>query len=236
MEFLKSKLLARKPSTKQVQPQHNHGPLDPRLFPVKKSGVAPSSNQYDWRQDTPFWNGGKSKPKVPAKPPKFREEPWTHMQGPASMWPGGQPGFAPMFLGRKTGVPGGGNAYFPSFNVANPKNPSNISRNIVMAPPPQRAPPAAGQYMAFAAAAAAAAAAAQHAAASTPVNKQLSENLKDRLEITELSDVEESQPVIIPAPDYRGARPSSERSRRSSSSASSAGQHGKILDIPSGLY
>ena len=246
MEFLKSKLLSRKPSTKQVAPQHNHGPLDPRLFPVKKSSTSGSSGSnagYDWRQDTPFWNSGgngKTKPKVPAKPQKLREEPWTHVQGPASMWPGGQPGFAPMFLGRKTGVPGGGSAaYFPSFSVANPKNPSNISRNIVMAPPPgQRPPPQAGQYMAFAAAAAAAAAAAQHAAVNTPVNKQLSENLKDRLEITELSDVEDSvsTPIMIPTPDYRGARPPSERSRRSSSSASSAGQHGKILDIPSGLY
>ena len=103
--------------------------------------------------------------------------------------------------------------------------------------PPQRAPPA-GQYMAFAAAAAAAAAAAQHAAAGAPVNKQLSENLKDRLEITELSDVEDtsSPPVMIPAPDYRGAHAPSERSRRSSSSASSAGHHGRISDIPSGLY
>ena len=114
-----------------------------------------------------------------------------------------------------------------------------------MAPPPAQhraGHPAqqaqAGQYMAFAAAAAAAAAAAQHAAVNTPVNKQLSENLKDRLEITELSDVEDSvsTPVMIPAPDYRGARAPSERSRRSSSSASSAGQHARISDIPSGLY
>ena len=49
MEFLKAKLLSRKSSTKsQVQPvqqQHNHGPLDPRLFQHVHAPSSPSRQQ-----------------------------------------------------------------------------------------------------------------------------------------------------------------------------------------------
>ena len=80
------------------------------------------SNGYDWRQDTPFWNNGakpsrtgtsgqSNKPQVPGNKPKLREEPWTHLHGPASLWPAGQHGYPPgLFFGRKAGVPGGANA------------------------------------------------------------------------------------------------------------------------------
>ena len=104
-------------------PQHNHGPLDPRLFPTIQQqennnsnhhGKNPNKNpvlqrsktQYDWRQDTPFWNKPRSlKPQVPANKPKLsREEPWTHLHatagaGPSSLWPGGQHGYPGLFLG-----------------------------------------------------------------------------------------------------------------------------------------
>ena len=151
------------------------------------------------------------------------------------------PCFLFLSVGRKAGVPGGGVAgnFYPSFSVANPKSPGNVSRNMVLPPPrPQFVGP---HYPQVAFAAAAAAAAAQAAAqvasvkrgSTTPV---LSDNLKDRLEITELSDTENESPSI-PAPDYR--RTPSEASdrgggRRSSSACSS--HHGKILDMPSGLY
>ena len=81
------------------------------------------SNGYDWRQDTPFWNNGvkssrtgtsgqsSNKPQVPGNKPNLREEPWTHLHGPASLWPAGQHGYPPgLFFGRKAGVPGGANA------------------------------------------------------------------------------------------------------------------------------
>ena len=126
MEFLKAKLLSRKSSTKlsaaPTMPQHNHGPLDPRLFPntiqhqdsnhphhnhPKNPVLQRSKTQYDWRQDTPFWNKPRSlKPQVPANKPKLsREEPWTHLHaatagaGPTSLWPGGQHGYPGLFLG-----------------------------------------------------------------------------------------------------------------------------------------
>ena len=171
--------------------------------------------------------------------------------------------FLPLFslhgvIGRKAGVPGGGN-FYPSFNVANPKNPGNVSRNVLLPGPvtPRPGPPqfVGPHYPQVAFAAAAAAAAAQAAAqvassAAAQVNKQrptpvLSESLKDRLEITELSDSEDTP--SIPVPDYQqqqqqhggggGRRTPSESSgggRRSSSACSS--HHGKILDMPSGLY
>ena len=148
-------------------------------------------------------------------------------------------------------MPGGGN-FYPSFNVANPKNPGNVSRNVVL-PPPRPGPQFVGPHypqVAFAAAAAAAAAqAAAQVASSAAAAKRptpvLSDSLKDRLEITELSDSEDTP--SIPVPDYQqrqqqqqqdGRRTPSESSggggRRSSSACSS--HHGKILDMPSGLY
>ena len=279
MEFLKAKLLSRKSSTKsQVQPQHNHGPLDPRLFQghhqqaqyQQQPQSSPNVPKYDWRQDTPFWNSGskgnRPKPQVPANKPNLREEPWTHLHSPASLWPAGQHAYPPgLFFGAKKASPNPSNSSnnygYPSFNVANPKNPSNVSRNIVL--PPQvaavaSAVAAAGnrtQYhhhqVAFAAAAAAAAAqAAAQAAAAAKHNKQsspvMSESLKDRLEITELSDAEENNSItmgnnsssqpLIPSPDYvpRRASLAGDANERRASSANS--HHGKILDIPSGLY
>ena len=145
--------------------------------------------------------------------------------------------------------------------MANPKNPGNVSRNVLLPGPvtPRPGPPqfVGPHYPQVAFAAAAAAAAAQAAAqvassAAAQVNKQrptpvLSESLKDRLEITELSDSEDTP--SIPVPDYQqqqqqqhgggggGRRTPSESSgggRRSSSACSS--HHGKILDMPSGLY
>ncbi len=286
MEFLKAKLLSRKPTSKQQQPppraQHNHGPLDPRFLyggghpfqqqPLRRDmatsleNVARSAKQnnkpvngnYDWRQDTPFWNGkpSRTKPAVPAKPAKIKEEPWTHLHGPASMWPGGQQPYPPgLFLGRKAGVPGGG-SFYPSFNVSNPKKPGNVSRNIVLPPAPPPAPFAHHHHHpAFAAVAAAAAA---HAAAAVAHNNSkssgvivthpatpqpppnapvLSDNLRDRLEITELSDGEESELPAIPSPDYQQqAPPSSINSGGRRSSHSTSSSNGKILDMPSGLY
>ena len=162
---------------------------------------------------------------------------------------------SPWFIGRKAGVPGGGN-FYPSFNVANPKNPGNVSRNVLLPPTPRPGPQFVGPHypqVAFAAAAAAAAAqAAAQVASSAAAAKQrptpvLSDSLKDRLEITELSDSEDTP--SIPVPDYRiqeqigngnGRRTPSESSdrgggRRSSSACSS--HHGsKVLDMPSGLY
>ena len=144
-------------------------------------------------------------------------------------------------------MPGGGN-FYPSFNVANPKNPGNVSRNVVL-PPPRPGPQFVGPHypqVAFAAAAAAAAAqAAAQVASSAAAAKRptpvLSDSLKDRLEITELSDSEDTP--SIPVPDYQQQRqqqqdgrwtPSETSGRRSSSACSS--HHGKILDMPSGLY
>lgn len=257
MEFLKAKLLSRKPSTKsQVQPvvQHNHGPLDPRLF---HQVVAPPSGsphgrnngeipKYDWRQDTPFWNNntGKNrsnnKPQVPANKPRLREEPWTQLHaGPASLWPAGQHGYPPgLFFGRKAGIPGSGNNFYPSFSVANPKNPSNISRNIVLPPPNSANNSRLPQPQYHPVYAAAAAAAAAQAAAVAQAQQQKTESLKDRLEITELSDAETEiqQEPLIPAPDYRRTVTPSSVVEMGSSSHSSGSQHGKILDIPSGLY
>ena len=75
----------------------------------------------------------------------------------------------------------------------------------------------------------------------------MSETIKDRLEITELSDAEDhqspnqsptlpSQPMI-PPPDYRRPRtPSTDLDAKSRSSSVHGSHHGKILDIPSGLY
>ena len=131
--------------------------------------------------------------------------------------------------------------------MANPKNPGNVSRNVVL-PPPRPGPQFVGPHypqVAFAAAAAAAAAqAAAQVASSAAAAKRptpvLSDSLKDRLEITELSDSEDTP--SIPVPDYQqrqqqqdGRRTPSETSGRRSSSACSS-HHGKILDMPSGLY
>ena len=77
--------------------------------------------------------------------------------------------------------------------------------------------------------------------------------IRDRLEITELSDAEDHQshsssngpqvllppnPPMIPSPDYRRPMtPSSDLDGKSrGSSHTSSSHHGKILDIPSGLY
>jgi hypothetical protein len=269
MEFLKAKLLSRKPSTKATAPppQHNHGPLDPRLYPPGQQraifeGQRPK--QYDWRQDTPFWNGnGKAmkaggKPQVPANKPKIREDAWSQLHGPSttSLWPGHgqQQPYPGLFLGRKAGVPGGGN-FYPSFNVGNGKNSSNVSRNVVMTGPQRPNPPqfVAMAHPAFIAAAAAAQAAAVIQQLAAAKNKQplpavTSDSLKDRLEITELSDGEEDylvhqhqqevEPVLnlpaIPSPDYRS--PSETSGGRRSSASSISNHHGKILDLPSGLY
>ena len=47
---------------------------------------------------------------MPGNKPNLREEPWTHLHGPASLWPAGQHGYPPgMFFGRKAVVPGGTN-------------------------------------------------------------------------------------------------------------------------------
>ena len=47
---------------------------------------------------------------MPGNKPNLREEPWTHLHGPASLWPAGQHGYPPgLFFGRKAGVPGGAN-------------------------------------------------------------------------------------------------------------------------------
>jgi len=137
-----------------------HAPSSPR----QKMSHDQQGNGYDWRQDTPFWNNGNkpsrtgtsgqsNKPQVPGNKPKLREEPWTHLHGPASLWPAGQHGYPPgLFFGRKAGVPGGANAgpangnFYPSFNVANPKNPSNVSRNVLLTPPKPAGHPAAAHH------------------------------------------------------------------------------------------
>ena len=126
--------------------------------------------------------------------------------------------------------------------MANPKNPSNVSRNVLLPPGPlgpahSARPQFVGPHYPQVAFAAAAAAAAAQAAAQVASTKRgptpvLSENLKDRLEITELSDSEETP--AIPAPDYRRTPSETSGGRRSSSACSS--HHGKILDMPSGLY
>ena len=102
-------IFSRKSSTKlSTAPQHNHGPLDPRLFSHDnntKPVLQRSKTQYDWRQDTPFWNKPRNKPQVPANKPKLREEPWTHLHaGPTSLWPSGQPGYPGLFLGTYNNV------------------------------------------------------------------------------------------------------------------------------------
>ena len=84
-------------------------------------------------------------------------------------------------------------------------------------------------------------AAAKHNNQKNPVMS--SDVIKDRLEITELSDAEENgqqlpnQPMI-PPPDYRRPRtPSSDLDANAGTRSNNSGSHhGKILDIPSGLY
>jgi hypothetical protein len=155
--------------------------------------------------------------------------------------------------------------FYPSFNVANPTG-KNVSRNVLLTPPkPGHAPhPATAHHpyhhhpVAFAAAAAAAVAAAAQVAQAAAKHNQNSKNpvmsgmIRDRLEITELSDAEDHQssssggpqvalppnPPMIPSPDYRRPMtPSSDHEGKSRGSSHTSGSHhGKILDIPSGLY
>ena len=232
MEFLKAKLLSRK-GTQKLSPhnnsnnnmnnnnnrqasrsqspgfnnnsQHQHWSNDHQHR--AKQQQQHQRDQYDWRQDTPFWNhrGRWTRPApLTAAKPKMSGSvhgastlsPFHKMLhsnfppnqvppgGPLAAWPGRQ--YPGMFVGSS--------AFYPRpFAIASPTNPKNVSHNMFLAPPTMSSPQHrfGAPHPSFAAAVAQAAAQAAQAAAAAAAQSKLlphDDDLPSRLEITELSD------------------------------------------------
>jgi len=223
-------------------------------------------DQYDWRQDTPFWNhrGRWSRP----APISAKVRPKSTI-GSASLHPFQQKVVVPSFSQNSpagSNAPLGpwaprqypglflGNSFYPRpFAIANPQNPKNVSHNIFMAPPTLGSPqhrfgaPHPSFAHAVAQAAAAAAAQSQSQASSRRTPTPPTEDLGSRLEIIELSDGEDDDEISriqprrpdIPSPDYSTMRSSPSESVTTvihQNGGTLLKGKGHILDIPSGLY
>lgn len=209
-----------------------------------------SKEEYDWRQDTPFWNK-KGRWARPASSKKAVEEPWFNLHQPKQPqakpptiqqqipngptiqhhpingghgipgWPGQQ--YPPGMLLNRPKVGGG---FFPSFPM--PYGGGMPSGVFLPRPFPDsgtRSQSSSGSGGGM--------------PKPSPRGRGLmEEDLPSRLEITELSD-EEEQPVIpvargCPTPDYSTMQPPP---RITSPGGHPMGPPDRnILDLPSGLY
>uniref|UniRef100_A0A0K2T3M1 GBD/FH3 domain-containing protein n=1 Tax=Lepeophtheirus salmonis TaxID=72036 RepID=A0A0K2T3M1_LEPSM len=208
MEFLKAKLLSRKPSS--VKSKNNksnsasshsnsnlcqqHPGFWSAIPSYRSSDYVSNLNRenssrncsYDWRQDTPFWNKKNSNSQVPPPPPSVPPPP------PMDDWlPPSSPAFRNGWM-----MQGNPNRKFPLPNLFHPSD--------------YRQQPASYAF------------------------EESTTDLADRLEITELTDEEPE----IPSPDYVGNSSNNiDGSFSSSKSGNSASQQARnILDMPSGLY